>query len=84
MSDKPEMLSMSLAFAGAKFIVLEDRGVLAIGDPSRAAVRFALMASEGSQSVMGHPPAGRKARERYARMTVALFMRGLARGAASA
>jgi TetR/AcrR family transcriptional repressor of mexJK operon len=64
---------------------LADRGVLAIQDPSRAAVRFALMASEGSQAVMARPPAGRKDRERYARMTVALFMRGLlARGAASA
>ena len=52
-------------------------GMLAIRDPSRAAVRFALMASEGSQSVMGRPPAGRKDRERYARMTVTLFMRGL-------
>jgi len=56
---------------------LADRGVLAISDPSRAAVRFALMASEGSQVVMGYAPAGSKDRERYARMTVALFMRGL-------
>jgi TetR/AcrR family transcriptional repressor of mexJK operon len=60
---------------------LKDRGVLAIADPSRAAVRFALMASEGSQAVMGRPPAGRKDRERYARMTVALFMRGVAASA---
>ena len=29
---------------------LADRGVLKISDPSRAAVRFALMASEGSQA----------------------------------
>src|ERR1700761_3259538 len=63
---------------------LADRGVLAIRDPSRAAVRFALMASEGSQSVMGRPPAGRKDRERYARMTVALFMRGLGKGSSPA
>jgi TetR/AcrR family transcriptional repressor of mexJK operon len=63
---------------------LADRGVLSIRDPSRAAVRFALMASEGSQSVMGRPPAGKKEREHYARMTVSLFMRGLGRGAASA
>ncbi len=57
---------------------LADTGVLKIPDPSRAAVRFALMASEGSQAVMGSAPANRKDREVYARLTVALFMRGLA------
>jgi TetR/AcrR family transcriptional repressor of mexJK operon len=60
---------------------LADRGVLAIRDPSRAAVRFALMASEGSQVVMGHASVSRRDRERYARMTVALFMRGVAASA---
>lgn len=60
---------------------LADRGVLAIRDPSRAAVRFALMASEGSQTVMGRAPAGRKDREHYATSTVALFMRGVAASA---
>jgi AcrR family transcriptional regulator len=61
---------------------LADTGVLGIPDPSRAAVRFALMASEGSQAVMGRAPAGRKDRELYARLTVAMFMRGLAQGPA--
>ena len=56
---------------------LADTGVLKIPDPSRAAVRFALMASEGSQAVMGRGPASRKDREAYARLTVAMFMRGL-------
>lgn len=57
---------------------LAGSGVLAIRDPSRAAVRFALMASEGSGVVMGCPAAARGDRERYARMTVAVFMRGVA------
>ena len=68
----------SVSWIRAYIQSLGDRGVLAIRDPSRAAVRFALMASEGSQAVMGRPPVGRKDRERYARMTVALFMRGAA------
>ncbi len=62
---------------------LADNGVLKIADPSRAAVRFALMASEGSQAVMGHAPASRKEREYYARLTLALFMRGLGREGAA-
>src|ERR1700761_292889 len=61
---------------------LADTGALRIADPSRAAVRFALMASEGSQAVMGHMPARRNDRERCARLTVAMFMRGLGAGAA--
>ncbi|MDB5396614.1 MAG: transcriptional regulator [Rhodospirillales bacterium] len=59
---------------------LSDKGVLDIADPHRAAVRFALLASEGSRPVMGYPPASPKDRERFARMTVALFMRGLGGG----
>ena len=73
----------SVSWIRAYIQSLKDRGVLAIRDPSRAAVRFALMASEGSQSVMGRPLSGRKDRERYARMTVTLCMRGLERAAAS-
>jgi TetR/AcrR family transcriptional regulator of autoinduction and epiphytic fitness len=63
---------------------LADKGVLAIPNPSRAAARFALMASEGSQWVMGVAPVGLKDRERYARLTVALFMGGLLREAKAA
>jgi len=74
----------SVSWIGAYIQSLSDRGVLTIRDPSRAAARFALMASEGSQNVMGRPAAGRGDRERYARMTVALFMRGLTQEASSA
>jgi TetR/AcrR family transcriptional regulator of autoinduction and epiphytic fitness len=63
---------------------LASKGALAIVEPSRAAVRFALMASEGSQVVMGRPPLSRKERERYARQTVAMFMRGLGQEVRSA
>jgi AcrR family transcriptional regulator len=63
---------------------LADRGVLPIADPSRAAARFALMASEGSQAVMGRSPPDRKERERLARSTVALFLRGQGVSAAPA
>jgi AcrR family transcriptional regulator len=63
---------------------LADSGVLPIADPSRAAARFALMASEGSQVVMGRPPADRKERDWLARSTVALFMHGLRVSAAPA
>jgi AcrR family transcriptional regulator len=63
---------------------LADSGVLPIADPPRAAARFALMASEGSQAVMGRPPVDRKERDRLARSTVALFMRGHGVSAASA
>jgi AcrR family transcriptional regulator len=63
---------------------LADNGVLPIADPSRAAARFALMASEGSQAIMARPPADRKEREHLARSTVALFMRGLEVSAAPA
>jgi AcrR family transcriptional regulator len=63
---------------------LADRGVLPIADPSRAAARFALMASEGSQAVMGRSPADRKERERLARSTVALFLHGQGISAAPA
>jgi AcrR family transcriptional regulator len=57
---------------------LVERGVLKTHDVHRAAVRFALMASEGSSPIMGGRPASVKDRERYARMTVSLFLRGLA------
>lgn len=63
---------------------LADRGVLPIADPSRAAARFALMASEGSQAVMGRSPVDRKEREQLARSTVALFLRGQGISAAPA
>jgi TetR/AcrR family transcriptional repressor of mexJK operon len=63
---------------------LADSGVLPIVDPSRAAARFALMASEGSQAIMARLPADRKEREHLARSTVALFMRGLEVSAAPA
>ena len=56
---------------------LSDSGILPIADSSRAAARFALMASEGSQVIMARQPADRKKRDRWARSTVALFMRGL-------
>jgi TetR/AcrR family transcriptional repressor of mexJK operon len=57
---------------------LVERGLLNVADPHRAAVRFALMASEGSGPVMGCEPARLKDRERYARMTVAMFLHGVA------
>jgi len=57
---------------------LSDKGVLDIADAYRAAARFALMASEGSGPIMGDPAASLEDRERFARMTVALFLRGVA------
>ena len=63
---------------------LAERGVLRTQDAHRAAIRFALMASEGTSPIMGGRPASVKDRERYARMTVAMFLRGLDPKGASA
>jgi TetR/AcrR family transcriptional repressor of mexJK operon len=63
---------------------LSDKGVLDVADAYRAAARFALMASQGSAQIMGYPPANPEDRERFAHMTVALFMRGLGARAARA
>lgn len=67
----------SVSWIATYIKALADGGVLNISDPHRAAVRFALLASEGSRPVMGHAPANRKDRERFARMAVALFMHGV-------
>jgi TetR/AcrR family transcriptional regulator of autoinduction and epiphytic fitness len=66
----------SVSWIATYIKLLADSGTLPIADPSRAAARFALMASEGSQAIMGRSPADRNERERLARSTVALFMRG--------
>ena len=48
-----------------------------IPDPMRAAVRFMLMASEGSGFVLGQKPMALAEREAVARRTVNLFIHGL-------
>jgi len=40
---------MNLAFAGAKFVVLEDRGVLAIGGPDRASFLQGLVSNDAAK-----------------------------------
>jgi len=56
---------------------LADSGVVQVADPARAATRFALMASEGSDTIMWHAPSDMRERERLARLTVSMFIRGL-------
>ena len=85
-TDFGELITRHYAFrfqASVSWIVayiasLTGDGALNIPNPKRAAVRFVLMASEGSRTVMGYKPAGLKDRERFARLTVALFMHGQA------
>jgi TetR/AcrR family transcriptional regulator, mexJK operon transcriptional repressor len=62
---------------------LADSGVVEVADPARAATRFALMASEGSNTIMWYPPADMEERDRVARLTVSTFIRGLKRKSAA-
>jgi AcrR family transcriptional regulator len=56
---------------------LADSGVVEVADPAQAATRFALMASEGSDTIMWFAPADMKERERLARLTVSMFICGV-------
>jgi len=69
--------SSSLGRVTEYLALLDEKGILAIDDPAGAARRFALLVTEGSRNLMGHPmtaPAER--RQQHAR-TVGLFLRGL-------
>jgi hypothetical protein len=71
----------SVSWIECYFRSLDEAGLLKIADPHRAAVRFALMASQGSAPIMDYEAASGEERERLARMTVEMFMKGLGRPA---